>query len=134
MAPTLVELVVESALDAGRARRAARAAALSAGFSSADTEAIAIAASELATNLARYANRGRITIEEIERDGKRGLRLESEDEGPGIVDVPRAMSDGYSTGGGLGGGLGGVRRLMDEFDLQSAPSGTRVVAIKWWKR
>jgi serine/threonine-protein kinase RsbT len=54
------------------------------------------------------------------------------DEGPGIADVDRAFTDGYSTGGGLGLGLSGARRLMDEFDLQTeVGKGTVVVAVKW---
>lgn len=54
------------------------------------------------------------------------------DSGPGISDVARAMTDGYSTGGGLGLGLPGVRRLMDEFEITStAGEGTVVQAKKW---
>jgi serine/threonine-protein kinase RsbT len=42
------------------------------------------------------------------------------------------MEDGYSTSGGLGAGLPGVRRLMDEFDIDSDPKkGTTVTAVKW---
>jgi serine/threonine-protein kinase RsbT len=42
------------------------------------------------------------------------------------------MQDHVSTSGTLGLGLPGVRRLMDEFSLESAPGkGTRVTAIKW---
>ena len=40
--------------------------------------------------------------------------------------------DGYTTGGGLGLGLPGARRLVDEFDIQSAPSrGTTVTLVMW---
>ena len=41
-------------------------------------------------------------------------------------------TEGFSTGGGLGCGLPGVKRLMDQFTIDSAPGrGTRVVARKW---
>jgi len=54
------------------------------------------------------------------------------DEGPGIEDIGKVMQDGYSTSGGLGAGLPGVKRLMDEFDLQSEKGkGTTITAIKW---
>ena len=43
------------------------------------------------------------------------------DEGPGIADVERAMQDGYTTGNGLGLGLPGTRRLVDDFELETAP-------------
>jgi serine/threonine-protein kinase RsbT len=52
--------------------------------------------------------------------------------GPGIADIELEMTDGYSTNRGLGGGLPGSRRLMDEFDIESALGrGTRVVARLW---
>ncbi len=42
------------------------------------------------------------------------------------------MEDGFSTSGGLGAGLPGVKRLMDEFSLQSvAEEGTEIQAVKW---
>lgn len=58
-----------------------------------------------------------------------------EDQGPGIADVERALTDGYSTGTGMGLGLGGTRRLVDEFDIASTPGvGTRVAITKWKTR
>jgi len=54
------------------------------------------------------------------------------DEGPGIPDLEQALTDGFTTGGGLGLGLGGSRRLVNEFDIQSAVGrGTRVQVIRW---
>ena len=42
------------------------------------------------------------------------------------------MQDGYTSGGGLGLGLPGARRLVDEFDIETAPSeGTTVTLVKW---
>ena len=53
--------------------------------------------------------------------GRRGVRVVARDEGPGIADLERALTDGYTTGGGLGLGLPGARRLVDEFDIETAP-------------
>ena len=54
------------------------------------------------------------------------------DQGPGIVDIRQALRDGFSTSGSFGLGLPGVRRLMDEFEISSAPGqGTRVMVKKW---
>jgi serine/threonine-protein kinase RsbT len=54
------------------------------------------------------------------------------DNGPGIADVTLALTDGYTTGNGLGLGLGGARRLVDEFDIRTAPGqGTTVTVVKW---
>ena len=53
--------------------------------------------------------------------GRRGIEVVARDEGPGIADVELALQDGYTTGVGLGLGLPGARRLVDEFDIVSAP-------------
>lgn len=97
---------------------------------------VATAASELAHNLWMHADRGgRIEITLVRRASGAGVELLARDDGPGIADVDRAMTDGFSTLGGLGCGLPGVRRLMDEFAIESAPGrGTLVVARKWVAR
>ena len=53
-------------------------------------------------------------------NGREGIEVVASDDGPGIADLERALQDGYTTGGGLGLGLPGARRLVDEFDIQSA--------------
>ncbi len=60
------------------------------------------------------------------------MKIIAVDEGPGMKDVRQALEDGYSTSGGLGAGLPGVKRLMDEFEIDSdIDKGTVVTAIKW---
>jgi serine/threonine-protein kinase RsbT len=54
------------------------------------------------------------------------------DGGPGIPDLDLAMTEGWTSGDGLGLGLSGARRLVDEFELTSAPgTGTSVTVSKW---
>lgn len=122
---------VRSRLDADQARREARRLALRLGFDRADAETVALAVSELAMNLHRYAVEGEIVLRAIEDGTRRGLEIESQDAGPGIADPELALQDGYTTGGGLGSGLPSARRLMDDFELRSQPSGTRIVVRKW---
>jgi serine/threonine-protein kinase RsbT len=56
----------------------------------------------------------------------------AEDKGPGISDPELAMRDGFSTGKSLGLGLPGARRLVDEFNLETAlGQGTKVTLKKW---
>jgi serine/threonine-protein kinase RsbT len=124
-------LAIGARSDVEEARRRARSLALASGFSAPDAEAVALAVSELASNLARYARDGRIVVGLGGADGRTGVVIESRDAGPGIADVGQALADGFSTGGGLGGGLPGVRRLMDTFDIASGPGGTRIRACKW---
>jgi serine/threonine-protein kinase RsbT len=114
-----------------RVRQATRRLALAVGFGRNDAERVTLAASELATNLLKYAREGRITATAISGPWGTGVEIDSRDLGPGIADIPSALRDGYSTGGGLGGGLPAVVRLMDEVEIQSEPSGTHIVARKW---
>jgi serine/threonine-protein kinase RsbT len=133
----LRRLGVAEPADVGRARRAVRALAAALGFGLEDTEAVALAVTELATNLVRYARLGEIALSRVEcPDAARGpgVQVESRDAGPGIADAARAMEDGFSTGGGLGSGLPAVRRLMDDFALTTDAAGTRIVARKWPSR
>ena len=123
---------VKAAEDVVRVRQAVRVRAVDAGFSLVDQTKLVTAASEIARNTLEYGGGGELTIETL-RDGiRRGLRLTFTDRGPGISDVPRAMTDGYTTGGGLGLGLSGAKRLSNEFDIQSTPGkGTRVMLGRW---
>ena len=115
------------------ARQAARELAQMYGFSRVTTARLATAVSELASNLVFHTNHGgAISLTVIKEEKGEGIQVVSEDDGPGIEDVPLAMQDGYTTKGGMGGGLPGVRRLMDEFEITSTLGlGTRIVTKKW---
>lgn len=89
-------------------------------------------ASELARNMINYANGGEVTIEQIHKDKKNGIRLIFTDKGSGIANIEQAMQDGYSTGSGLGLGLPGAKRLSNQFFIESTVGqGTTVTIIKW---
>lgn len=116
----------------GQARRLVLEYATSLGMNENDRGKIAIASTEMATNLIKHADQGKLLCEELVRNGASGLRLLSLDHGPGIRDVGAALEDGYSTYGSSGSGLGAVRRLSTVFDLYSAPAlGTCIVAEFW---
>jgi anti-sigma regulatory factor (Ser/Thr protein kinase) len=118
--------------DVGAARRAAKALAEKLGFGPVAAEEIALAVIELATNLVKYTSGGDLVLAPLAEGARVGLEVVSQDKGPGIPDVERALTNGYSTSGSRGMGLGAVNRLMDEFDIQSRPrEGTRVVCRKW---
>lgn len=82
---------------------------------------------------AGFKGEGRVGVFNL--PDRKGLEIVSLDEGPGIEDINLALKDGYSTNGGLGGGLGGVRRMMDEFEIESTPGkGTRIAARIWHQK
>jgi len=126
-----IRITVSSEPHVQVARQAARALARTVGLDANAVECVTLAVSELATNLLRYAPGGEIVLDLAEGRRGRGVRIESRDGGPGIADLTLALRDGYSTGGGLGHGLPGVRRLMDDFEIESGPDGTLVRAHKW---
>ena len=113
-------------------RQAVRKRAVELGFSLVDQTKVITAASELARNAIQHGGGGEVTIDTVAEPGRRGLRLAFDDRGPGIADLSRAMTDGYSTAGGLGLGLSGAKRLSHGFEIDSAPGrGTRVVIVRW---
>ena len=102
------------------------------GFGRPDQALIATAISELARNIVSYAVRGEIEITEITQGRRVGIQVIARDQGPGIADLSAAMTDGFSTGNSLGLGLPGTKRIVDDFDIQSAPGkGVTVRIIKW---
>jgi serine/threonine-protein kinase RsbT len=128
--PETVPIVTSD--DVVRVRQLVRARAVAIGLSLVDQTKIITAASELARNALDYGGGGSMKVEEVERNARKGLRLEFVDQGPGIADVERAMQDGFTTGAGLGLGLGGAKRLSNEFEVHSKPgAGTRVVITRW---
>ncbi|MGD6968476.1 anti-sigma regulatory factor [Bacillus salacetis] len=118
--------------DIVAARQLGRNVAKDLGFGTVDQARITTAISELARNIYLYAGQGQICIEKLSENGKNGVRIIALDEGPGIKDIRKVMEDGFSTSGGLGAGLPGVKRLMDEFNVESTPGeGTDIRATKW---
>lgn len=125
-------LPIRSQEDIVRVRKATRENAIAQGFSLVDQTKLVTAASELARNTLDYGNGGDVEITRVLDGARRGLRLTFSDQGPGIDDVEKALTDGFSTGNGLGLGLSGARRLSNEFSIDSAPGkGTRVMIARW---
>ncbi|WP_267427728.1 anti-sigma regulatory factor [Methylobacterium sp. GC_Met_2] len=115
-----------------RVRQAVRTCSVEVGFGLVDQTKFVTAASELARNTLDYGGGGEVLIELLQEARRRGLRLTFVDEGPGIPDVEKALTDHYTTGGGLGLGLGGAKRLSNEFHIESAVGiGTRVTIARW---
>ena len=116
------------------ARQEGRTLAQRLGFSPVDQARITTAISELARNIVVYADgKGSVTLlEAVNADGRRGIEIRFDDEGPGITDIDTAMTQGFTSGKGLGAGLPGTQRLMDDFDIQSVPGqGTHIMVRKW---
>jgi len=127
-----IRVRVGSDVEIVLARQRGRELAAQLGFSLSDQTIVATAISELARNIVLYAKRGEILLRVAENNGRSGIVVVARDDGPGIADVGLAMQPGYSSSGGLGLGLSGVRRLMDEFEIETAAGrGTNITVKKW---
>jgi len=125
-------LPIRESDDVVRVRQAVRVRAVAAGLGLVDQTKIVTAASELARNTLDYGLGGTARIETFTGSPERGVRLTFADNGPGIPDLERALTDGYTTGGGLGLGLSGARRLSNEFEIDSVVGqGTRITIARW---
>jgi serine/threonine-protein kinase RsbT len=127
-----VVLPVRTQEDVVRVRQAAREAAVAQGFSLIDQTKLVTAASELARNTLDYGGGGEVEIARLSEPVRRGVRLVFTDKGPGIADIDRALTDGFTTGGGLGLGLSGAKRLSNDFSIASkVGQGTQVMIARW---
>jgi serine/threonine-protein kinase RsbT len=99
------------------------------GFSALDHTKLMTAAAELARNILQYAGSGEIRLSPIDQP-KKGLMIVASDRGPGIDDVRRVMTPGYVSRTGMGIGLQGAKRLVDEFEITTAPGRGTVVTLR----
>ncbi|PLT31294.1 anti-sigma regulatory factor [Peribacillus deserti] len=131
----LTVIRIQHELDIVEARQKGREISKKMAFGSVDQVRITTAISELARNIYLYAGSGEITLEELADGHKAGIKVAAVDKGPGIADIKKVLEDGYSTSGGLGAGIPGVKRLMDEFTIDSVfGEGTTITAIKWLRK
>jgi anti-sigma regulatory factor (Ser/Thr protein kinase) len=125
---------VRESSQTGEARRKAAEFAHELRFDESRAGAVALAATEMATNLVKHAGSGVILLHRVRENGNSGLRLIAVDKGPGIANVTRALEDGHSTAGSMGTGLGAVRRLSDIFEVYSAPGVGTLVRSEFWQQ
>ena len=125
-------LVIQTSADIVLVRQAVRQFAMALGFGLVDQTKIVTAASELARNTLEHGGGGTAKLELPQENGRCGLRLTFEDQGPGILNLELALKDGFTTGRGLGMGLSGAKRLANEFTIASVVGeGTRVTIVRW---
>ena len=102
-------------------------------FSLVDQTKMITAASELSRNTVVYGGGGEMRWSVVTEGVRSGLRLWFEDKGPGIPDLQKAMTDGWTSGKGMGVGLSGSKRLVNDFDIQSVVGEGTCVTITRWK-
>ena len=114
--------------EVAAARRIATQCAEAMRLSEIVTGKVALATTELATNLLKHGGGGMILFGSEEDTPRRGLAIVALDKGRGIANLSMAVQDGYSTAGSQGQGLGAVARAAATFDVYSLPDrGTAVL-------
>jgi len=134
-APRQAILELSSQDQLAIARRTVQEWATTMGFGTLDRTKLVTAASEIGRNTLVHGGGGRMTIAEVTNDNfQQGLRLVFEDQGPGIADIDQALTDGFTTAKSMGLGFGGAKRLVNEFNVSSAPGQGTTVTLTQWKR
>jgi len=132
LAPMSRALAVVEEKDIASARLEAWSEAVRIGFSKFKSVKVATAVSELARNIVFYAGKGKVELRSSS-DGKRArLDIVASDQGPGIEPARLAqIYDGtYRSTRGMGKGLMAVKKLADEFRLDTGPGrGTVVTCV-----
>ncbi|MGE5621238.1 MAG: ATP-binding protein [archaeon] len=131
MSIVIITLRIKYEEDTVLARQRARQIASLLGFETREQTAIATSVSELVRNAYNYARGGSV---EFSLEGKpvpQMLSIKISDNGPGIKNLKEILNGSYRSETGMGLGIVGTRRLMDSFDINSAPGkGTTVVIGK----
>ncbi|HYE60738.1 MAG TPA: ATP-binding SpoIIE family protein phosphatase [Phycisphaerales bacterium] len=125
---------VQDQSQVAEARRNATLIAQRHGLTEEAVSDVAIVVTELATNLVKHAGGGQLLFRPLSGASSTDLGLEvlSIDKGPGIANIPRSLSDGYSTAGTPGNGLGAVQRQSQVFDIYSKPGEGTIILSEVW--
>ena len=126
-------MVLSTEHDIVMSRQTVRKLTQQINFSLVDQTKMITAASELSRNTVVYGGGGEMRWQVVSNGSKTGLRLAFEDKGPGIPDLALALTDGWTSGKGLGVGLSGSKRLVNEFEIETAVGQGTCVMIARWK-
>jgi anti-sigma regulatory factor (Ser/Thr protein kinase) len=121
-------IALSDSTSAAEARRLSVRMAESLGLNETKSGEAAIIVMEAARNAVIYGGGGELVLCGQKNKDEARIDILALDRGPGIPDLPRALTDGYSTGSTPGTGLGAIRRMAASFDLFSTAMGTALFA------
>ena len=125
----IIHLALMTERDVVQTRQRAREVAAELGLDNQDQIRLATATSEIARNAFRYARNGKVTFS-LTLEPPQRLEVIVSDAGSGIQNLEEILEGRYRSETGLGMGLIGTRRLMDEFEIETSPTGTTVRMAK----
>jgi signal transduction histidine kinase/CheY-like chemotaxis protein len=130
MAGTILTLAIACERDTVAARQRARQLARLLGFDPQDQTRISTAVSEIARNAFNYAGGGRVEYSIEGRTSPQLFIVKIKDSGPGVRDLENILEGRYKSSTGMGMGILGARRLMDQFQIESAPGKGTTIWLK----
>jgi serine/threonine-protein kinase RsbT len=125
-------LAIDQEKDIATARLEAWSEAVRIGLSKFTSVKVATAVSELARNIVFYGGKGFVELKSTRDDRGPALQIVASDKGPGIE--PRKLDEiwagTYKSQRGMGKGLVAVKKLVDDFHLDTGPGrGTTVTCL-----
>ncbi len=125
--------IIQTESDSILALSKLRADTLGLGFSDHDATRVITAASELVQNILTYAGTGDISYSKLVDGEKLGMEFVARDKCPVIADEELSFTDNYSSSGTLGLGRPGVKRLVDDYEVNTEVGVGTTVTFKVWK-
>lgn len=126
----LARLPIVQMQDVLLARFLGRSLATQLGFGPETLTRFATAISEITRNVVQHAGAaGEIQIGRLAQGDKLVVRMIVKDHGKGIERPQRFLQEG----GVIGAGLLGTQRLVDQFQIESAPGSGTTVIMDFWK-
>jgi anti-sigma regulatory factor (Ser/Thr protein kinase) len=119
-------IAITDASSVGEARRRGLMAAERLGFDQVKSGELALLTTEVSRNVLLHAGGGQAIIVGAQNDRGSLARILALDKGPGILDIARAMDDGYSTAGTMGAGMGAMQRMASSLEIFTGRGGTIV--------
>ena len=128
----IYQVIKDNYEDAGQASRDIKNQLKAIGYDPKILKRVSIACYEAEINLIIHSYGGEILMSIDEENSK--VILSFNDTGPGIPDMEKALTPGFSTasatarefGFGAGMGLPNIKRVSDEFDVVSSSEGTHL--------
>lgn len=142
----MTSFAIENSFDTLKAQGLIRQFAANLGFGRRACIELAIVASELSSNILKYAKRGRLELVDLsDPQAGRGIAVKAYDSGLPFRNINLAILDGCSDAGpidpaemgtrkGTGSGLGAVVRLTHAFRVETTPTGKCVIAVRYVNR
>jgi signal transduction histidine kinase/CheY-like chemotaxis protein len=127
---SILSVTIQREQDTVAARQRARQVARLLGFDSQDQTRVSTAVSEIARNAFTYAGGGRVEFTLEGRVAPQLFLIKVTDSGRGIRDLDTILEGRYHSQTGMGLGIIGARRLMDQFQIESADGKGTTVWLK----